>query len=78
MTTLETILARSAKAQPRRLAGASTRYALPEKPFALFLRFPPPRFLEKEKGFFCRVRYLPQSPSGNQLLRLLQARINDG
>lgn len=45
MTTLETILARSAKAQPRRLAGASTRYALPEKPFALFLRFPPPRFL---------------------------------
>ena len=43
MTKLEPTF--SGMFEPRRLASASTRFAPPEKPFALFLQFPPPRFL---------------------------------
>jgi hypothetical protein len=52
-TPLEPILRKSAKKhKPRRLAGKSARCAPPEKPFALFLRFPPPRFFGFGKGCF--------------------------
>ena len=65
-TRLEPILRKNAeKHKPRRLACASARCAPPEKTLCIFFEISPAKiFLEKEKGFFCRVRFALWQNSG--------------